>query len=332
MHEVVNSSPTEEAVRVAVLRACYRGLLLREPEPAAVDPAMPPLFSPAFEQALADITQTFASSAEFAKRRGEVKFPADTWVQMLIEDRIRLWIDLGDAGVSRWCLTGSFEPVETKFVLGLLKPGMSFVDIGANIGWFTVQAADRVGPQGHVTAFEPRPTTGHWLKRSIEDNAFSERAEIYNCAVGPRAGEIHIGYSRDTDNPGGTWSLLNEKLEARFRTGNAVMIRVPMVALDEVVGDRRVDVIKIDIEGAEPAAMAGSSRILSTNRPIVVSEINPALLEQVSNVSARDYVKTMNALGYRCCELTPHGPGAEYSGAALPNGLDMINVAFYPII
>lgn len=320
----------EEAVRIAILRAGYRGLLKREPEPNAVDPAAPPLFSPEFDRSLADIIGTFAESPEFAQRRGETRFVPDTWVQMLIDDRIRLWIDLADTGVSRSCLTGIFEPSETRYVLSLLKPGMTFVDIGANIGWFAVQAADRVGPVGRVIAFEPRPTTSAWLKKSMEDNGFSERMEVHACAVGPSSGEIHIGHSRETDNPGGTWSLANEELVSLFRNHDAVMIRVPMVTLDEIVGDRHVDVIKIDIEGAEPLAMAGALRVLREQRPIVVSEINPQALEMVSSMSAHAYVTRIKALGYRCLELGKQGLGAEYDGGPMPEGLDMINVAFLP--
>jgi len=330
MHELVKAGPTEAAVRVAVLRACYRGLLLREPEPTAVDPTTPPIFSEEFEQSLSDTTRAFAESAEFAQRRGEVKFPLDTWVQMLIEDRIRLWIDLGDAGVSRSCLTGAFEPMETKFVLGLLKPGMNFVDIGANIGWFAVQAADRVGPQGQVIAFEPRPTTCAWLNRSIADNNFSARTEIHACAVGPTKGDISIGSSRGTDNPGGTWTIANEAVETHFRSSPSDIIRVPMVTVDDIVGDRRVDVIKIDIEGAEPLAMQGAERVLRAQRPIVVSEVNPQMLQIVSNLHMRDYVGRMKALDYDCYELSSDGTGKEFLGEIIPTQFPLINVAFVP--
>lgn len=322
--------PDEEAIRIAVRRAGYRGLLKREPEPAAIDPATPPLISEEFDRSLADILSTFADSAEFSDQRKEMRFAPDTWVQMLIDDRIRLWIDLGDAGVSRSCVKGRFEPVETGYVLGLLKPGMTFVDIGANIGWFAVQAADRVGANGHVIAFEPRPTTSRWLKRSIADNGFDERAEVHACAVGPEKGEISISHTRGTDNPGGTWSIANETVATIFNNGDYVVTQVPMVRLDDVIADRRVDVIKVDIEGAEPLAMTGAERVLRAQRPIVVSEINPNALQLVSTTSAHDYVSRLKAFGYRCFELTPDGVGAEYDGGPIPARFDMINVAFIP--
>lgn len=323
-----SSIPDEHSIAVAVRRAGYRSLLGREPEPASIDPATPPLISAKFDQSLADILRTFVDSAEFAQQRGKLWFAPNTWVQMLIDERVRLWIDLGDAGVSRGCLTGSFEPVETSFVLGLLKPGTHFVDIGANIGWFAVQAADRVGPEGHVIAFEPRPTTSTWLRRSIEDNGFSAWAEVHACAVGPVKGEISIGTSSGTDNPGGTWTIANEAVESHFRNGPSDIAKVPMVTLDEIVGDRRVDVIKIDIEGAEPLAMQGAERVLREQRPIIVSEINPQMLELVSTLPTRDYVGRMKAFGYDCFELTHQGLGRAFDGGALPDQLDMINVAF----
>ena len=333
MTKIVNKPPPsildEHSIELAVRRAAYRSLLGREPEPAAIDPATPPLLSEEFEHSLADILRTFVDSAEFAQQRGKLWFAPDTWVQMLIRDRVRLWIDLGDAGVSRCCLAGSFEPIETNFVLGLLKPGMHFVDIGANIGWFAVQAADRVGLHGHVIAFEPRPTTSAWLKRSIEDNEFSAWTEVYACAVGPTRGNISIGTSSGTDNPGGTWTIANEAVETHFRNGPSDVSEVPMVTLDEIVGDRRVDMIKIDIEGAEPLAMHGAERVLREQRPIVVSEINPQMLQLVSSLPAREYVERMKAFGYDCFELTSQGLGREFDGGGtLPSQLDMINVAF----
>jgi hypothetical protein len=140
--------------------------------------------------------QNPGDAAQFVSRDS-----AGTWVLAELDDGTRLWIDLGDYGVSRSCMFGSYEPVETAFVRSMLKSGQNFIDIGANIGWFTMLAARIVGPSGRVYAFEPRPNTCERLRKSVSENGYSN-VEVRQAALGTAPGRMMVGTLMSAHNPG----------------------------------------------------------------------------------------------------------------------------------
>ena len=325
----VSSAVHYTAIREALMRACYRGLLKREPEKAVIESFEHPLLPSDQEAALAKMVATFADSPEFKLIRSKsAPYPADTWVRAEVLDGLKLWVDLGDMFVSDNCIRGDYEPAETKFLQSTLKTGMTFVDVGANIGWFTLLGARLVGKEGRVYAFEPRDNTFKHLKRSIADNGFDDRCEAYNLALGAKAGEWPVAWSQNTLNPGGTWSVPNPELEAFFKKIGHAFQRAKVAALDDIIGEHHVDVIKADIEGAEPLAMRGAIKILTRDRPIILSEINTAPMQKVSGVTAADYVQQIAAHGYECRELSQNGPGLFFTGE--PTQAQVVNVVFMP--
>ena len=253
--------------------------------------------------------------------------PAGTWMLAEFSDRTRLWVDLGDYGVSRGCISGNYEPIETGFIRTILKPGQAFVDIGANIGWFTVLAARAVGPSGQVYAFEPRPNTCERLQLSILENQY-KNVEVRQAALGAAPGRMKIGTVISAHNPGGTWSLTTDVLVASLNAG-CESFEVDVIRLDDI-GLTRCDLIKIDIEGAEPLALAGAIETIKRLRPIILSEINPQPLRQVSSASAREYVEFVEGLGYQTHALTAVGPGAKLDTGFTDTLTDLVNVAFLP--
>ena len=328
MHDIPLAAD-ERRILEAVSRAGYKGLLGRNPEPGALGHGDHPVLSESMEQQLTEMLRQFVASSEFVQLN-QRQFAPDTWVQTRIEDRIAIWLDLGDHGVSRSCLNGSYEKSETSYINAFLRPGMTFVDIGANIGWFTLQAADRVGASGHVFAFEPRHTTNTWLRRSIDSNNFALFCELYQVALGPRAGETMIGYDRNTDNPGGTWSITNSSVEEMFRNKDSIIENVRMMALDEIIAGRPVNLIKIDIEGAEPLAIKGAHRTINDSRPFIVSEINPGALRLISDSSPSDYIRDVRGMGYKSYVLDNGLLGDEVFNYIQIDDNDMINVVFCP--
>jgi FkbM family methyltransferase len=145
-----------------------------------------------------------------------------------------LWIDLCDKFVGRGCLQDDYEPAETNFIRKNLKPGDTFVDIGANVGWHTLGAALLIGEQGRVFAFEPRQPTVTYLRRSIADNGLLGRVQVFDCGLSDRCGEARLAWAKSSDNPGGSFLQIGSDAEG-FETQSIELRR-----LDDVLGRRHV--------------------------------------------------------------------------------------------
>ncbi len=252
--------------------------------------------------------------------------PLDTWLLAELDGGRRLWVDLGDYGVSRVAMFGHYEPIESGFVRSVLKPGQTFIDIGANIGWFTTLAAQIVGDTGRVHAFEPRPNTCARLQMTIAENGY-RHVEVRQAALGAAAGRMTVATLVHMRNPGGTWLLATETLSANLREGYE-RFEVDVMRLDDLPIES-CHLLKIDIEGAERLALSGAVETLKRFRPIIISEINPGPLQEVSGVSASEYVDFVEGLGYRAHAMTATGPGPRLA-AGFTDGIAMMNVAFLP--
>jgi len=325
---------TFDRTKDALIRAAYHALLQREPDADAVMELQARPFAEEEEALLAETLARFVNSEEFQNRQAIVKaadFAPSTWARVEI-DGLKLWVDIGDHGVSRHCVTGSYEPAETTFIRNFLTTGMTFVDIGANIGWFTLNAAKIVGPTGRVVSFEPRADTYAALSRSLEDNEYLSFCTAHNNAVGAAPGELLIGWNPQMGNPGGTWLLSEKGLQEAYLNSGAATQKTRVVTLDSIVGDARVDLIKIDVEGAEPLALGGAAGVLSNQRPTILCEINPTLLKTVSQTDEQTFVQTIEGFGYECRLLTPEGDiGRPFRERHDVSHYDMINVVFSPI-
>lgn len=165
---------------------------------------------------------------------------------------------------------------EAALVRSLLRPGMRVIDVGANIGYYTLMIAQGIGPQGHIIAIEPSPENLPELKLNISSNRIS--ATVIPCAVGShnrrgvglRSG-INSGLTEDTD---------------------AIAYQVDQVSLDSVVTEP-VDFVKLDIEGFEYLALLGAQRLLLM-RPIMFVEVHPVEL-RLNGSSARAVVQLLSA-------------------------------------
>ena len=162
----------------------------------------------------------------------------------------RLWIDPTDQGFSSFLLTtGTYEPYEVSIVKQLLRPDACFVDIGANIGYYTILASRNVGPRGQVYAFEPYPDNFNLLRRNIEANGFAGRVNAHQCAIGDATGKCEMFLSSENH---GDHRIVPDPNRQR------ATIEVHLRTLDEMVDPQvAVDVIKMDIQGSEFLALAG---------------------------------------------------------------------------
>ncbi len=147
--------------------------------------------------------------------------------------------------------TGDYEPRTTDLAAKLLQPGSTFVDIGANIGWFTLLAA-KLGSK--VYAYEPEPGNVELLERSLQKNGFLD-VEVRPIALGDHDGTVPLWISEESAG----WHSTVE------RRGNR-KIDVPCRSLDSLFPTQRLDLVKLDVEGAEPLVLAGASRLLAERR------------------------------------------------------------------
>jgi FkbM family methyltransferase len=310
----------------AIIDSAYRGILGREPDPEGRRSALEALAGEHI--ALAEFFSNMLDSPEYRRSQvdGALIFRHTKPVCTLIEDRLRLWIDLADRHVSLGCLTGDYEPSETHFVLSNLNPGDRFLDIGANVGWFAVRAAERVGPTGHVHAFEPRAATAGLLDRSIIENGFETRLSLHRLALGAEDGVARLLGCETSNNLGGFRLARDDGDTFDGMTSEAVAI----ATLDSLSIGGPVRLIKIDVEGAEPLVLNGGRALLARDRPVILSEVFGAGLRQVSNMDVADYTELIADLGYRIHALENGTVGERVNSPAALDQPDPVNVVLVP--
>lgn len=172
----------------------------------------------------------------------------------------------------------------------LIRPGMCALDVGAHIGYYTRLFGRLVGPSGRVVAYEPFAENFNILVKNTLDRVDS-RLDLFNLAVAGRASRVDLFVS-----PGHS----NHSLYSSF-TGSQESVGVEAVSLDRhlaSLGLTQVDLIKIDIEGAEVEALEGAAeRLRAQEGAAMIVELNPTAL-QAAGSSASELVDRIRAFGY----------------------------------
>jgi FkbM family methyltransferase len=179
----------------------------------------------------------------------------------------RMLLDTRDSILSYALLKhGIYEPNETDVVSGILQPGDSFVDCGANVGYYTLLAAGLVGARGKVFAFEPDPDNFRLLQQNIAANKLEAFAHAMPIALG--MAEASITLHLDAKNHGAHSVVPGNVAEP---LGRSLAVRqAPLDALSAAWP--RVRLIKIDAQGAEPDIVAGASKLLARDKPAILVE------------------------------------------------------------
>jgi FkbM family methyltransferase len=164
-----------------------------------------------------------------------------------------------------------YEPETTHAILNLLEPGGTFFDIGANAGYFSVLAALRVGPKGRVWAFEPNPTVRQQLGRHVEINDITDRVTIDDIALADRdEDDVEFFVSCWPENDGISSLTPAPETVARGGLRADATIRVRVRTFDTWMLSARVDridLMKIDVEGAELQTLKGMESAFDAARP-----------------------------------------------------------------
>lgn len=216
------------------------------------------------------------------------------------DEGLKVWIYLGNDLSWAMFVVGCFEPNEFALLAEVLRPGMTFVDVGANDGLYSLFAAKRVGRSGKVVAVEPSTREFDRLSRNLMLNRLWN-VQTFHVAASDCRGEGTLrvaGYSHEGHNTLGTFI---------YDTDLARTEKVRLVPLDDLIDDigvSRVDVIKMDIEGAEYSALQGARKVLHHHRPMLLLELSdPALRKQGS--SRQDILRILDELGYCMYALDP---------------------------
>lgn len=239
-----------------------------------------------------------------------------------LEGGLRLFIDLADHAIGLNILRGRFELNELEFVRRTVVRGAHVLDIGAHVGLFAMHMAAIVGPGGSVHAFEPFDENADLLERSVRENRFADHVVVERKAVGARTGASRLLFAPRSLNTGGAF-LAGESPDLPGHEARSVQT----IALDEYPLRRPVSFIKIDVEGAEPLALAGARKLLQEDHPVILSELHPLQLERVAGTTPHAFLDDMRALGYTC-----HALGAGVAGEELAHvpSSGVTSVVFQP--
>jgi FkbM family methyltransferase len=214
------------------------------------------------------------------------------------------------------------EPGTRRVVSKLLAPGMNFVDIGAHIGLLTLAGARAVGPSGKVLAIEPVPQTFELLKQALAINGLAQRVEVRCLAAGARRERCKF-FVR---------SVLGHSSFIRSDTlsdANTVEIEVDVSPLDDLVPKgERVDLVKIDVEGAELAVLEGMTRVIAENPDIaIIAEFGPSHLK-ANQISPESWFSAFRDRGFDAFainELSSDCPPVDLRKLA---DIESINILF----
>jgi FkbM family methyltransferase len=206
-----------------------------------------------------------------------------------------LVVQKGMTGATGNIYFGLHEFPEMMFTLHMLREGELFLDVGANVGSYSVLAASVCGAS--VVAVEPDPDTAAHLDRNMRQNRVSARVQIVQAAVGAEGGVARFTVGKDTEN----------RLVRDEETGGR---EVEVRTIDDIVGDLSPTMLKIDVEGFETAAMRGAARTLDNPvlRAILTEGQDPELVRQLE---AAGFVKRFYDPFSRTLKQAPSIPQAN---------------------
>jgi len=204
----------------------------------------------------------------------------------------KMYLDLADKTHCETLYTrGAWEEAETSFLKRIIKDGMVVVDVGANVGYYTLLASDYVGKNGRVFAFEPDPSRYELLVRNIRVNQCNN-VELIQKAVSNRGGHSRLFYGL-SKNKG------DQRLYSFLDSRESV--EVETIRLDDFFNQINlpVHVVKMDIQGFEYAALEGMSGVINKNRDLtLISEYFPEGMSEAGS-SPQKFLDELVRNGFR---------------------------------
>ena len=284
------SNPNIEVADSLDLYYCYKFLLGRRPDPEgwathlkAIRRGMP----------VKNLVGNFIASTAFRQMYEKQS------ILVRVNDSFAMYVDPDDLDIGRGIVTDrAYEPHVTALLQRELHENQVFLDVGANMGWFTLLAAP-ILHAGKVIAIEPNHDNVQLIYRSLIENEFTN-ISVFPFAATDVDGLLQLNYVRSN---GYVTAVGDFRNTASYVHG---------VRLDDLLRDEpRIDIVKIDIEGHEPRALSGMAGIIRRDHPVIVSEFHPKAMREASGIEGSDYLHTMMNWGYRLSIIETNGDEIE---------------------
>jgi FkbM family methyltransferase len=212
-------------------------------------------------------------------------------------------------------LTDQHEPETTRLIDQRVKPGMTVLDIGAHVGYYARRCAERGGEQGRVVAFEPHPRTFEMLLKNVKpyanvtpiQAALAETegtAELYDYLMMSASGSLHYDESiRDLQQSQVSDSDIAPRIDSEFEVQTYSVRTVSVDACLEELGIQKVDVVKMDIEGAEMGALRGMKQTIANSPDLaLIMEYNPQAWQAFGNEPKAAFTEVLN-MGFQRAQI-----------------------------
>lgn len=223
----------------------------------------------------------------------------DTWIHDF--GKFKMVLDKDDADISKQVKEFGWykdEKFETQVFESYLKDSMVVLDLGGNIGFYTMLARSMVGPKGRVFAFEPFPNNAALIRASAKENSF-DNITVVEAAVSDENGKTMLHLSPDACSE---HSLLDLNFQYNSNSGQK-QIQILTITVDDYLennaNDLKVNFIKMDIEGSESRALSGMKKVLDENKHLaIMSEFWPNGFKE-GRKNPRDFLETLHQLNFK---------------------------------
>jgi FkbM family methyltransferase len=256
-----------------------------------------------------------------AARKGKVELDGHTF-----------FLDKSDS--NRMSIRDKYEPLQTYVIKKLIEPKSHVIDLGANIGYYTMLMARCVGAQGKVYAFEPDPGNLALLKKNIAANGY-KNVQVETAAVSNENGRVKLHKEK--------W---NDATPSLWKSGHTTsFIEVDSIRLDQFFDQNEIAIqlIKMDIEGAEAKALDGMERVIKRSPGLViVTEFLPSVMQSLGTVPL-NFLTRLERHGFKLFNIdeekgflepvTAQGFHERYAGVwtnllCAPEGTDLSKMPF----
>lgn len=218
----------------------------------------------------------------------------------------KMYLSIDDPGVSRdLIIRGMREREETRLIQKTLRPGMTVIDIGANIGYYAMMEARTVTETGHVYAIEPEPDNVELLNLNIKLNGY-HHVDVFQAGLSDKTGTAKLYVSKHSN--------LHNLLRPLHAKNTSSVIDVEVYRLDDFIEEQKIDpsdisFIRMDIEGYEVKALSGMKNVLSTAKSLCLFiEFHPQYIEGMTDHSLESTFDFLESSGFeiRYATATAH--------------------------